>query len=783
MPSPYGGTSALADPDAEIERALRDSETRYRRLFEAARDGILILDADAGQIVDVNPFLLDLLGFSRAEVMGRTIGELSPFRDLVQNRAVLERLKETGYVRYEHLPLQTKDGGRVAVEFVCNVYQAGGSRVIQCNIRDITERKRLEARLDLLDACISNLNEVVLITEALPLEEPGPRIVFVNAAFERVTGYTPAEAMGRSPRFLQGKGTDRAVTQEVRDALEHRHPIRRQVLNYRKDGSPYWCEIDIVPILGAGGACEHFVSIQRDVTESRKAEQRFRRLVDSNAQGVMFWDDNGLITGANDAFLCLVGYTREALAAGRMNWRAMTPPEFAEVDKRAVEQVAATGICVPYEKELIRKDGALVPVLIGAAVFEDSSREGVSFIVDLTERKRLERQFLRAQRMEGIGTLAGGIAHDLNNILAPILMIAPMLRDNLEHSERDGFITIIEQSAKRGASIIKQLLTFSRGSESVRGPVQARHLVKEMATIMRETFPREITIETDASADLWPITADATQIHQILMNLCLNARDAMPVGGTLTLAAKNVVAGPDGLGLLPKAAEGHYICLTVSDTGEGILPENLDRIFEPFFTTKEIGRGTGLGLATVLGIVNGHEGHVTVYSEPSKGTSFKVFLPAISATPSVPARAGRRPPAGRGELILIVDDEPLIRTALASVLTTDNYLVLSAADGLEAVNLLVSNQEAVKLVITDIMMPGINGVALLRALRGIKPGLAAIAASGLHDGNRREELALLGVTGVLEKPFSPSEVLEAVRRALPPDPNAAGGPAAEPAAG
>jgi nitrogen-specific signal transduction histidine kinase/CheY-like chemotaxis protein len=387
---------------------------------------------------------------------------------------------------------------------------------------------------------------------------------------------------------------------------------------------------------------------------------------------------------------------------------------------------------------------------------------------DVTESKNLETQFLRAQRLEAVGTLSGGIAHDLNNILAPVLMVAPMLREKLADPRDAALLDMVEQAAVRGASIIRQLLTFSRGIEGERGPVQVKHLVREMLALMQETFPREIEITGGTAAQLWPVTADATQLHQVLMNLCVNARDAMPSGGKLALAAQNAVVEKGEIAQHPDAPAGQYVLLTVSDTGGGIPAENLARIFEPFFTTKEIGKGTGLGLSTVLGIVKSHGGFVTVYSELQRGTVFKVYLPADLASAASSATAPPVAPRGRQELILIVDDEASIRISMQRMLEAHNYRVLAAANGEEALKHLVFHRDRIKLVFTDLMMPGMNGLELIRALRHLEPHMKIIAASGLHDRERQEELAGLGIHEMLAKPFTPLAALEAINFKLRP---------------
>ncbi len=751
---------------AELQ-SLRNSERSYRRLFESAQDGILILDADSGRITDANPFLLELLGFSFEEVMGKTVGELSPFKDIMPNQLMLERLQQEGYVRYDDLPLERRDGRKIAVEFVSNVYEAGDQIVIQCNIRDITERKRSQQHLALLTACVSNLNDVFMVTEADPVTEPGPRIIFVNESFERNTGYPAHEALGRSPRFLQGPKTDRRILAEIHEALGRSQPIRRQVVNYRKDGTEFWVDLDIVPIFGPDGKCTHFAAIERDITGAKKKEARFRRLVDSNVQGVIFWNSKGEVTDANDYFLRLTRFTRDDMKNGAVNLSALTPPEFAHLDQQALKEIAKRGVCEPYEKELIRKDGTKVAIWIGATVFEDNPDEGVSFILDLTERKKLERQFLRAQRMESIGTLAGGIAHDLNNILAPIMMAIEMLRNLTVDPKGVHLLATIEVSAKRGVDIVRQVLNFARGVDGERREVQVKHLLHELENIIKETFPRNVRLEFLVPDDTWTIFADPTQLHQVFMNLCVNARDAMPAGGSLSLRVENVVLDAQYAAMNVQLKAGRYLKLCVADTGTGIPAEILDKIFDPFFTTKDVNRGTGLGLSTVQAIMKGHGGAINVYSEAGLGTTFTVYLPAMTIAgadrehlPDVPGV-----PRGHGETILLVDDEAAILTVTGQTLLAFGYRILTAGDGAHAVAVYAEHRKEIALVLIDMMMPIMAGPAAIHALRRIDPTVKIIATSGLNTNNLTSLSSQAG-NEFLMKPYSAGTLLKAIRAKL-----------------
>ena len=400
-----------------------------------------------------------------------------------------------------------------------------------------------------------------------------------------------------------------------------------------------------------------------------------------------------------------------------------------------------------------------------------SPRSVLMIDTDVTEKKKLETQFLRAQRMEGIGTLATGMAHDLNNILAPILMSVGTMRMGLTPEERLAAILQIETSIKRAADIIRQVLTFGRGVSGERVAVNPVEVVEEVSKIISQTFPKDVTISTDASADLWPIIGDKTQIHQVLLNLCINSRDAMPKGGSLSLLARNFNVVEDYASLHPPLQAGPYIMLQVTDTGDGISPSNIEKIFDPFFTTKALGKGTGLGLSTVLGIVKSHHGSVTVDTELNRGTTFQVLLPASPMVAKRSAPQDLTPlPRGRGEIILIVDDETAIASATRKMLETFGYRVEVAGNGREALAIFTQNDRAIELVLTDIMMPVMDGMELIRVLKGIDPQVKVIASSGLGRelGGilQSAELETLGVKTFLSKPYTAEKLLIALNEVL-----------------
>jgi two-component system cell cycle sensor histidine kinase/response regulator CckA len=386
---------------------------------------------------------------------------------------------------------------------------------------------------------------------------------------------------------------------------------------------------------------------------------------------------------------------------------------------------------------------------------------------DVSEKKQFEAQLLRTQRVESIGTLAGGIAHDLNNVLAPVLMSVEMLRPKLKDDQSQRMISILESSAKRGAQMVKQILTFARGAHGERILIQPRQLIKEMAKIAKETFPKAIQAQVKVPENLWAIMGDATQLHQVLMNLAVNARDAMPNGGTLSFSAENVLLSEEEAKKYGATKPGCYVMIDIGDTGTGIPREILDKIFDPFFTTKEKGKGTGLGLSTVMGIVKSHKGFLQVHSEVNKGTHFKIYVPALeSAAEQQQEAQAKRLPKGQGELILLVDDELPFLSMAKEALETNGYRVLTATDGVEAVATYSAHRNDIKGVFTDMLMPHMDGPAVIKVLKRLDPSIRIVAVSGLMDSDRVKAATGRDDIETLSKPFTTEALLNAVHDAL-----------------
>jgi PAS domain S-box-containing protein len=811
----------------QAEEAQRASEARYRTLFDYAPDGIVIVDSK-GYYLEANAGICRMLGYTRDEFIGLNATDIVAPAEIPHIGQALDVIK-TKSDYHREWQFRRKDGSVFAVDTIAAAMPDGNLLAI---IRDITERKRDEESLRLLSSAVEQSKESITITDA-ELDLPGPKIIFVNPAFTQMTGYTAKEVIGKTPRILQGPRTDKDVLSRLRKNLEQGEVFAGEAINYRKDGTEFDLEWQIAPLRNANGKITHFVATQRDITERKRAE---RRLVTQNAISRVLADshtlneatpkiiqaicesegwDFGAIWEADrksNVLRCLEIWRRPELAVeefsaktremtfalntglpGRV-WASGKPllisdianddnyPRAPFAEKIGLNSAVAFPITVEGKvigvidflgREIHTTDEEMLEMLLGIG------RQIGSFF----KRKKLEEQFRQSQKMEGIGQLASGVAHDFNNILGIIQLQADLLKaeGGLSPAQIE-FVGEIGEASQRAAALTRQLLLFSRKEKLQLRELNLNESIGDMTKMLRRILGEDIQLQFKFAMQPLFVHADASMIDQVLMNLAVNSRDAMPKGGQLIIETSAVEFDETAASHSAQIRPGKFICLGVSDTGCGIPRENLQKIFEPFFTTKEVGKGTGLGLATVFGIAQQHNGWVNVYSEVGRGTTFRIYLPQLARTSDqkfvTPMTEKAR---GGGETILLVEDEPRLRASVQKILSRLGYNVLEAANGIEALEIWKKHRNEVRLaqkvwnqqrdgihlLLTDMVMPGgMTGKELGERLLKENPKLKVIYASGYSAEVAGKDFPLEEGVNFLTKPFQAQKLAQSVRQRL-----------------
>ena len=793
----------------------QESQDRLVGIIDSAMDAIISID-DLQRIILFNPAAEKMFGYTAVEIMGQTIERLIPVRFHEAHRHHIENFGATKTTRRSMGKMDAiygvrADGEEFPIEASISQVEAQDEKIYTVILRDITQRKLAEAARDQLTrhtALQRDVNAALAEGELLPeiLQGCAEALVrHLDAAFARIWTLNEKEQVlelqasaglythldRTHARVPVGKFKIGLIAEE---RLPH---LTNDVFNDPRIGDPEWARREgLVAFAGYPllvedrliGVLAMFARVTLvsetlqvlasvaaaiaqgiDRKQSRQAlqqsELQTRIVLQTALDGYICLDAQNRIVEFNEAFSKMLGYARTKLLQMRIEDidAGLTTEGFRTIAK----QIKAQGYA-RFGSSYKCKDGT--NMLVEASVTYDRTNERFyGFVHNITERKKLEAQFLRAQRLESIGTLASGIAHDLNNILSPVLMAVQLLQSRFTDEGGQQMLQVLRQNVKRGSEMVKQLLAFAKGAEGGRLPIQPEHVVKEVINLLKETFPKNIAVKYHVPANLNSINGDPTQIHQVLMNLCVNARDAMQTtGGTLTITAENKDVDEHFAGMMPHARAGKYTVISIIDTGTGIPTEVQDKMFDPFFTTKEPGNGTGLGLSTVLGIVKSHGGFLNVYSEKGKGTKFEMYLPTLETdelTHTVMPTAEL--PLGHDELILIVDDEAAIREITQSTLENFGYRVLVAADGTEAIALYAQHRQEIQLVLTDMMMPYMDGPAMISALQRINPAVQIIASTGLEESERAHKAAALGVKTFLTKPYSAQQLLQILPTVLP----------------
>ena len=630
------------------------------------------------------------------------------------------------------------------------------------SFRDVTERKQAEEKQRTSEERYRTLFDYA--PDGIVIADPEGTYIDGNASMCKMLGYSRAELIGCDASDIVAQSEVPKIEEalnQIKEASFHHQEWQFR----RKDGVLFPAEVIVTPMPDG-----NLLGMIRDTSERKRAEEQITEqatFLDKAQDAIFVRDLEGKMLFWNKGSERMYGWTRQEVLSRKMDDLLYThPKELEEAYRVTMSQGDWHG-----ELQHFTKVGDELMIESRWTLIRDNEGHPKSVLAintDITEKKMIEAQFMRAQRMESIGTLAGGIAHDLNNILAPIMMSIELLKETSTDPLAANILKTIEVSAKRGADIVRQVLSFARGLEGERIEVQLKHLLNEVQSIIKDTFPRDIRLEFSIPNDIWTILGDPTQVHQILLNLCVNARDAMPHGGSLSVNVENCVLDEHYATMNLQAKAGRYVQISVADTGTGIPPTLLEKIFEPFFTTKAINKGTGLGLSTVMAIVKSHGGLINVYSEPNKGTTFKVYLPALEMSSEARKEqvALASLPRGNGETILLVDDEASIITITTQTLLAFGYHVLTATDGAEAVAVYAERKNDIAVVLTDMAMPIMDGAATIRALTKMNPRLKIIAASGLHANADMTKASGVGIKHFLTKPYTAGTLLKAMRTIL-----------------
>ena len=758
------------------ESALRASEQQFASAFANAAIGIALV-APEGRFLKTNRSLCQMLGYTEEELLEKTFLEITHPEDLEGDLGLVRQLL-TGELetyqlekRYFH-----RDGHIVwALLSVSLVGDEEGRPVhFISQIQDVSQERQAREALLLSEERFRLVSKAT--NDAIWDWDAQTNQLWWNEGFEHLFGFDRQEVESSLDSWssrVHPEDRERVLTNFHQTAERSETAFTDEYRFLCKDGS-YAHVLDRGHVIrNDGGQVLRMIGCMTDLTERIRAAERIAEqaaLIDQTHDAILVRDLDRRIIFWSKGAERLYGWSAEEAAGTEFN-------EILQVDldkfQQAEQSVMRHGEW-NGQMQKAAKSGAVLTLDCRWTLLRDAQRHPKSILMidtDITERKKLEQQFLRAQRMESIGTLAGGIAHDLNNVLAPIMMSIDLLKMGEENPTRQGILAAIANSAKRGADMVQQVLSFARGIDGQRLDVPMDRLLLDLVKIVNDTFLKNVKVLTQIPTDLWSVSGDGTQLHQVLLNLCVNARDAMPGGGTLTISAENRFLDEQYAAINIDAKSGAYVIIQVEDTGTGMPPEVIEKIFDPFFTTKELGKGTGLGLSTSMAIIKSHGGFIRVYSEPGKGSRFRIYLPAQlqAARNAAIDCAMEEVPRGRGELILVVDDETSVRQITGQTLEAFGYRVLLAADGTEAVAIYAGQRDEIAVVLTDMMMPVMDGPTTIQVLLKMNSKARVIAASGLNANALVTKAFNIGIKHFIAKPYTAETLLRTLHEVLAAD--------------
>ncbi len=762
---------------AQAEKRLWLEKQRFQTLSENAPMGLVMIGSD-GSFEYINQKFRELFGYDLREVPdGRSWFKLA-FPDLQYRKEVISQWVEDigrcqpGETRPRLFTVTCKDGTRKAIHFR-PVQLETGEHLLTCE--DMTPRDKAEQAIQERERFLSSV--FASIQDGISILDTDLNVMRVNPTMER--WYSHAVPMTGKKCYevyhLSRKPCDSCPSIRT---LNTGQTAYEMVPKRGASGDiTGWQDLYSFPLIDEStGELKGVIEYVRDISDRkaaeealRESEKKYRTILETIADGYHEVDMAGNLTLVNDSMCEIFGYPREELLG--VNYRSLMDEHNAKIIFEAYNSVHKTGKPNPgFNYQNVRKDGSRRDVSVSISPIKDADGQPVGFrgiIRDITERKRLQEQLYQASKMEALGTLAGGIAHDFNNLLQIVqgytdLLLLRKVREDPDYDK----LRTMRGAAQRGRDLVQQILTFSRKVETKTRPVDLNHELRQTELLLRRTIEKTISIEMDLADNLWPISADPIHIEQILLNLAVNAKHAMPQGGRLMIETKNIKLDEEYGRTHLKTKPGSYVLLMVSDSGHGMDKAVVERIFEPFFTTKETGEGTGLGLAMVFGLVKSHDGHISCYSEPGVGTTFKIYFPAIEKELECSAETTQEMPAFGTETVLVVDDEESIRELTRELLASAGYEVLTASTGSEAIHLYSQKKDDVSLVILDLIMPEMDGTKCLQELLRINPLAKVLVASGYSANGPTRETTAIGAKGFVNKPYDMRQFLLMVRGIL-----------------
>ncbi len=739
----------------KIEDKLRHSKERYQSLFEMESDALAMIDVKTGNILEVNQAFINLYGYSKEECIQMKNTAFS--HEPEKTKKATHELKKIIPVRWH----KKKDGSVFPTEIVANIFKYKGKDVHIAAIRDITERQKAEEALRESEAKFSEVFRLSPNAYSLTRVSDGT-VIEINNGFTEIFGYTGQEVKGRTSLELNIWTTE-SDRKRIIDKLLTKGKLKNEETQYRtKDGQII--DALVSSVLIKAGKEQVILAEVMDITDRKLEVERYKKTIESSIDGFWIIDTKGIFLEVNEAYSKMIGYSREEFL--KMSIADIEALEHPEEIKKRIEKTMRSG-SDRFETKHRHKKGHLIDVEVSATYTKGSGGRFFVFLRDMTARNQIEERLRQAQKIESIGNLAGGIAHDFNNLLFPIIGMSEILLDDLPKDSLEyENVQEIFNAGRRAGDLVKQILAFSRQSEHKMAPMRMQNVLKEVIKLSRSTIPANIEIHENIQQNCGLVMADPSQIHQIAMNLITNAFHAVEEkNGAIDIELKAIALKANEL---PDSVlqAGQYARLSVSDNGIGMSRDTIQKIFEPYFTTKEQGKGTGLGLAVVYGIVEEHKGEIKIYSEVGKGTTFNIYLPLMEKAIEI-AMVDQVSGADTGtENILLVDDEVSVAKLEAQMLSRLGYQLTVKTDSLEALNAFKSDPDSFDLVISDMTMPNMTGDQFAKEILSIKPDTPIIICTGFSERINREQAEIIGVKGFLMKPVVKSDMAQMVRNVL-----------------